>query len=145
MTIPLLYQNTQTKRFGITISEVRKAMPSVSIPYGTERVGVFVSYVQTVAPTTTWNQNVVEGPPVDGKQQWIVSDVDAATYQRRWTAHVSLLSGTRETLLRQSEWTQLPDSLNETERARWAEYRTALRQIDVNNGIVIWPTVPSAL
>jgi len=47
--------------------------------------------------------------------------------------------GKRDLLLKESDWTQLPDSpLNEAQRAAWAAYRQALRDLpnDVN-----WPNL----
>ena len=42
----------------------------------------------------------------------------------------NLIRLNREPMLRDSDWTQLPDSpLTETKRAEWATYRQALRDI----------------
>jgi hypothetical protein len=57
----------------------------------------------------------------------------------------------RQTLLYQSDWTQLPDaqsSLDDEEKQRWLEYRKALRDITAQPGWptkVIWPKMPSVL
>ena len=43
---------------------------------------------------------------------------------------LSLLRGVRDAYLAECDWTQLPDSpLTEAERAEWATYRQALRDI----------------
>ena len=43
---------------------------------------------------------------------------------------LELLRGVRNALLSESDWTQLPDSpLTEAQRAEWATYRQALRDI----------------
>lgn len=53
----------------------------------------------------------------------------------------------RNTLLGQSDWTQLPDSpLPADKRGAWATYRQALRTIPDQDGFplsVQWPTPPS--
>jgi len=56
----------------------------------------------------------------------------------------------REYLLSNSDWTQLPDSpLNTTEKAEWAVYRQALRNIPevypnaTSLGDLVWPTKPN--
>lgn len=47
----------------------------------------------------------------------------------------------RDQLLAASDWTQLPDSpLSEEERAEWAVYRQALRDLDMD--AVSWPLAP---
>lgn len=54
----------------------------------------------------------------------------------------------RRPLLRQSDWTQGPDApLTAEQKAAWATYRQALRDITTQSGFplnVIWPTEPSA-
>jgi hypothetical protein len=56
------------------------------------------------------------------------------------------LRDTRNTLLMQSDWTQLLDSaLTDTQRRAWAAYRQALRDLPENTVDplnVIWPTPP---
>lgn len=50
----------------------------------------------------------------------------------------------RDTLLTQSDWTQLPDVPEET-KAKWAPYRQQLRDVTLQKGFpynVIWPTEP---
>jgi hypothetical protein len=43
---------------------------------------------------------------------------------------LELLRGVRSAYLSDTDWTQLPDApLTDTERAQWAEYRQALRDI----------------
>ncbi|MBA4081468.1 MAG: phage tail protein [Erythrobacter sp.] len=47
----------------------------------------------------------------------------------------------RDQLLAASDWTQLPDSpLTEGEKADWADYRTALRNLDMDGED--WPLAP---
>ncbi|WP_240505810.1 phage tail assembly chaperone [Erythrobacter colymbi] len=47
----------------------------------------------------------------------------------------------RDQLLAASDWTQLPDSpLSESEKADWAEYRAALRDLDMYGDD--WPLAP---
>lgn len=47
----------------------------------------------------------------------------------------------RDQLLAASDWTQLPDSpLSESEKADWAEYRTALRNLEMDGED--WPLAP---
>jgi len=60
-------------------------------------------------------------------------------------AHV--IRQTRNYLLQQCDWTQLPDSpLTDAKRAEWAEYRQALRDIletnSANLAETVFPTPP---
>ena len=52
----------------------------------------------------------------------------------------------RDELLVESDWTQMPDSpLDDSIKASWATYRTALRDISTQAGFptnVTWPTAP---
>lgn len=54
----------------------------------------------------------------------------------------------RDTRLAASDWTQLPDTdISEADRAAWATYRQALRDItgQVEPGVPVeWPAVPEA-
>jgi hypothetical protein len=56
----------------------------------------------------------------------------------------------RDYRLQQSDWTQMPDApLTEAQRAEWAAYRQALRDVPQDNQSatslenVVWPTKPS--
>jgi len=52
----------------------------------------------------------------------------------------------RDELLSECDWTQMPDSpLDDSTKASWATYRTALRDISTQEGFptnVTWPTAP---
>jgi len=51
----------------------------------------------------------------------------------------------RATLLAASDWTQMPDGpLGEAQRATWAEYRQALRDLPqaADLSVVTWPDPP---
>ncbi len=52
----------------------------------------------------------------------------------------------RDRLLRDADWTQLPDSpLSPSQRAEWAAYRQQLRDIDLDRKLLEsdWPTPPA--
>ena len=52
----------------------------------------------------------------------------------------------RNELLAASDWTQMPDSpLSDADKAAWATYRTALRDVPSQSGFpgnIVWPTPP---
>ena len=58
-----------------------------------------------------------------------------------------IIRATRNNLLQECDWTQLPDSpLTEAKRTEWATYRQALRDIletnSTNLAETVFPTVP---
>ena len=58
----------------------------------------------------------------------------------------SQVRGDRNLLLRQSDWTQMPDSaLSDSEKKEWVAYRKLLRDIPSQSGFpktITWPTAP---
>jgi hypothetical protein len=97
------------------------------------------------------NGSIVEYPerPSDDHEfdfileQW----VDTKTDDIRAQEALEALRRERNIKLAMSDWTQLPDSpLNEEQKAAWAEYRQALRDIP-NTGVfeqnlIQWPQPP---
>ena len=64
---------------------------------------------------------------------------------------VKWMRSDRILLLKESDWTQLPDALSDSKRAEWATYRKSLRDIPQNKSPKIedarltnitWPTKP---
>lgn len=71
----ILYQNTETGDFGLTASAVRLLLPNVSFADGADLTEQgFAPYAEAPAPSADWSQTVIEATPVDGQQQWTVSD-----------------------------------------------------------------------
>ena len=71
-------------------------------------------------------------------EQW----VDTKTDEIRAEEALEALRRERNIKLAMSDWTQLPDSpLNEEQKAAWAEYRQALRDITETNAE--WPIQPN--
>jgi hypothetical protein len=71
---------------------------------------------------------------------WVSRLSDVQRHARAATA----VRSSRDALLQQSDWTQLPDVPLATKSA-WAEYRQALRSITSQAGFptdVVWPTPP---
>lgn len=62
----------------------------------------------------------------------------------------SKIRSDRNSLLTQSDWTQLPDApLTDAQKTEWSTYRQALRDVPLNNSNVtsldevVWPTQPT--
>jgi len=143
----MFYENTQTGEFGITLYQVRRAIPNVSIPEATAEIGPFKGYVSRTQPQVEWNQDVKEAPPSNGVQQWKVVTAPAVEVQARIDARANQVRADRDLLLSASDWTQLPDALfTEAKVAEWRQYRQALRDITSQPGFpwtIQWPTAPS--
>jgi hypothetical protein len=76
-------------------------------------------------------------------EQW----VDTKTDEIRAQEALEALRRERNIKLAMSDWTQLPDSpLNEEQKAAWAEYRQALRDIPntgvLSTDLIQWPQPP---
>ena len=76
-------------------------------------------------------------------EQW----VDTKTDEIRAKEALEALRRERNIKLAMSDWTQLPDSpLNEEQKAEWAEYRQALRDIPntgvLSTDLIQWPQPP---
>lgn len=70
-----------------------------------------------------------------------VAAMSATEGLRLQSAAVSARRDARNTLLAETDWTQLPDSpFTAPERAAWATYRQALRDLDMNG--TTWPSAP---
>jgi hypothetical protein len=79
---------------------------------------------------------IVNGVPVDRSESEIQEErVERATMQLR---------GVRNSLLKSSDWTQLPDA--PVDKSAWATYRQALRDLPANTPDplnVTWPESPT--
>jgi hypothetical protein len=78
-------------------------------------------------------------------KEWI----DTKTNVEKTDQVISEARITRSRLLLASDWTQMPDApITETQRAEWAAYRQALRDVPQHNQSatsiddIIWPTKP---
>lgn len=71
------------------------------------------------------------------------AEITAATEGAKWDA----VRAKRDQLLTACDWTQMPDSpLGDAQKAEWATYRQALRDIPQDAGdpvAVVWPTEPT--
>lgn len=139
---------------GEIITDLQRAFPNVSIPQpptpdDLDALGVD-PVLEGAQPTLTHFQSAVRsGPEQDtlGNWVWVYTAVDwgqeaidAAT-DGQWNA----VRADRNARLAASDWTQLADvPLSEEEKATWATYRQALR--DVTNQEdpfeITWPVAP---
>lgn len=139
---------------GEITTDLARAFPHVSIPQPPSAADIDGLGVDPVLegaqPMLTRFQSATRsGPEQDtlGNWVWVYTAVDwdqqaidAAT-ERQWDA----VRADRNARLAASDWTQLADvPLDETEKAAWATYRQALRDVttQVDPFEITWPLVP---
>lgn len=93
-------------------------------------------------------QTCVRVEPVFDGQSWVetwsVEDAPAEEVEARRAALSKQVRLIRDYKLAQYDWTQLPDST--ADKAAWAAYRQALRDITLSEGFpdnVSWPSAPA--
>ena len=136
-----------------TIGQLRKDNSNTSFPKNIPdsllaEFGVFPATVaemptyaertQTIAQNETATQ--VNGAWVYG---WTVADKTAEEVAAYETAKGMSVRSQRDELLKQTDWTQVADA--PVDKAAWATYRQALRDITDQAGFpyeVTWPTKP---
>lgn len=139
---------------GEIITDLARAFPNTSIPQppsAADLDGLGVDPVlEGAQPTLTRFQSAVRsGPEQDTLGNWIwvytATDWDeeaiAAATERQWEA----VRADRNARLAASDWTQLVDvPLNEEEKAAWATYRQALRDVTTQADPfeITWPVAP---
>ena len=135
------------------IYDLKKMFPHISFPttIKDENLPDGIVKVYTKQPPIIDNHThklVVQPPKFDIEQKrWIVEYLsqeftESEKIQRTERLKQSIIEQ-RNTLLLQSDWTQVADA--PVDRNAWAEYRQQLRDITVQPGYpfeVVWPTAP---
>jgi len=146
-----LIENGAVKQYPYGLGQLKAANPLTSFPaeandemlasYGVQRV--FFS----TPPAITATQVLEEGTPVfvDNRwtQSWTVRDLTAEEVASRDNAKADAVRAERNAKLAASDWTQVADA--PVDKAAWATYRQALRDISSQAGfpwVVDLPTIP---
>jgi hypothetical protein len=148
-----LIENGAVAQYPYTTGDLKRANPQTSFPsqisdaslleYGVHRVFF------ATQPEVTATQVLEEGTPVFSTedQRWTqtftVRDMSAEEVASRNDAQAAQVRAERNTKLAASDWTQLADST--ADKAAWATYRQALRDITAQAGFpwtVDWPAQP---
>lgn len=97
---------------------------------------------RTEPPTyDSLTEQCLENTPVFNADKWVQRWV---VVKRSLVEASANTRAQRDSLLAQSDWTQLPDAPTNS-KAAWATYRQALRDITVQSGFpfqVVWPAKP---
>ncbi len=148
-----LIENGAVAQYPYTTGDLKRANPQTSFPsqisdaslleYGVHRVFF------ATQPEVTATQVLEEGTPVFSTedQRWTqtftVRDMTAEEVSSRNDAQAAQIRAERNSMLAASDWTQLADST--ADKAAWATYRQALRDITAQAGfpwIIDWPVAP---
>lgn len=70
----MLYENTETKEFGITHEMLVNLCPNISFPVGISEIGKYKKYERSERPIPTEFQTVKEVSPEDGVQKWLIEN-----------------------------------------------------------------------
>ena len=146
-----LIENGAVAQYPYGLGQLKAANPLTSFPaqandemlasYGVQRV--FFS----TPPAITDTQVLEEGTPVFADDRWTqtfaVRDMSAEEVASRNDAQAAQVRAERNSKLSASDWTQLADST--ADKAAWATYRQALRDITAQAGFpwtIDWPAQP---
>lgn len=94
----MLYENTETKEFGITHDMLVNLLPGVSFPVGISNIGKYKKYERTDRPNISDTQIVREISPVDGVQTWEVVDKEESE------EYIALLKSTMKAKITEKRW-----------------------------------------
>jgi hypothetical protein len=138
--------------YPVSLYDVRLKFPTTSFPSNVEDVDLssfgVVKIEQASIPAYNSNiEKVEEGTPElkDGswKQTWNVVKLNADELAAIEENKISSARSERNGKLQDCDWTQLSDS--PVDKAAWAAYRQALRDVPSQDGFpwsIVWPEEP---
>lgn len=146
-----LIENGVVTRYPYTVTDLKLANRGTSFPkqisdetlleFGLHKV------FEVLPPSTTDAQVLEEGTPVFTSdrwtQVWAVRDMTAEEVESRNSSHAEQVRFERNAKLAESDWTQVADA--PVDKAAWATYRQALRDITAQVGFpltITWPVQP---
>ena len=146
----IIITNDGPKKY--TIGQLRQDNPNVSFPkeIPLETLAEYNVYPCTLAETPDYNnatQYITKGIPVEVNGAWIqpydVHDYTAEEIIDREQQEATEVRAKRNQLLKDSDWTQIPDCT--VDKTVWATYRQELRDITIQEGFpfnVTFPAMP---
>lgn len=137
-----------------TLDRVRRANPNTSFPVSPSDEALLSFGVHRVfnTPQPAYDETrqaleevlpVFDAASSRWRQEWHVRDLTTEEVQQRVDAQAGSVRAERNQRLAESDWTQLADA--PVDRAAWAAYRQALRDITAQPGFpmtVDWPVAP---
>jgi hypothetical protein len=138
-----------------SIAQLRQDNPQVSFPQNIPdatlaEFGVYPLRATTQQAYNIATERIEEGHPAQQDAEWVqVWNVVALTVQevqQRNDSQSFSVRAERGSLLSACDWTQVDDSpLSNVQKAAWATYRQALRDISAQAGFpwtIDWPVAP---
>lgn len=147
-----MYINTVTKEYPLSRAQIKAKFPNTSFPAAFVPPAPYASVHMTALPEYDADTHTVkEAAPVHVNERWEQawalierSEEEKQTIQQqKYQNAAQSVRGKRDALLAQSDWTQVADA--PVDKAAWAAYRQALRDVPVQAGFpwdVIWPEQP---
>ena len=144
--------NGQVEQYPFGINALRKKFPQTSFPRDISKVNLSNYNVVIVEATDrpdfdSLTHYLTEGTPANvevvWKQVWIVNELTEEEKQEILLAAQKNEREIRNDLLKDSDWTQLPDS--NADKVTWATYRQELRDVPGQSGFpnnINWPKKP---
>ena len=143
--------NDAVATFPYSTRQLKQDNPNTSFPDAVAGLDLFDYGVYSVTvstkPSAAHDEKAVsnDAPTLIGgvwTLGWTVRDLTADEI----ASEAKAARHDRDELLADSDWTQMPDSpLDDSTKASWATYRTALRDISTQTDFptnVTWPTAP---
>lgn len=149
-----LIENGAVKQYPYSVGALKAAHPNTSFPAAMsddalEAFNVFRVYFSTQPEYDAMTHALEEDVPVfDAEasrwtQVWRVRELAADEIAARFDAKAADVRAERNRLIAECDWTQLPDT--PADKAAWAAYRQALRDVTAQPGFpwsVDWPSQP---
>jgi hypothetical protein len=135
------------------INNLSKDYPNTSFPENISN-NVLIDYdiysVNMVEVPFDYTKNYTEDIPtlIDGQyyQNWIITDATSEEIGQRINGQWNVVRSIRNEYLKESDWTQLPDSpLTVEKKQEWVTYRQELRDVTLQPDPfnITWPIKPS--
>lgn len=142
-------ENNRVVKYPVNLSE---EFPTTSFAYPIEQSALPEGYVfvaDTPEPALLWSEKLEETEPFFSNGRWrkkfrksnLSEEEQSQVAEAKWFE----IRMKRSALLRDSDWTQLPDvELTEEEQAQWAAYRQSLRDLTAQPSpfVITWPEAP---
>lgn len=143
--------NQTVEIFPYSIGNLRRDNPNTSFPKNpsSEILADWGVYPVVLGPIPTPAAGYVveqESEPTYADGVWTLNFTTRACTQEESDVLANSIRMDRDSLLAQSDWTQVGDSpLSTADKEAWATYRQALRDITAQTGFpyqITWPTAP---
>ena len=132
--------------------EVRSLYPNTSFPSQwtpalVEELGLDPVFESPTPTTTRYQTAFKDGVEQDAQGRWLwkwsISEMDDDTKAAKDAEQAKSVRASRDSKLAECDWTQLSDS--QVDKAVWATYRQALRDLPAQAGFphdITWPVKP---